>query len=98
MTAPALLTELRGRGVTVAFSGHSLQFDAPRGVMRDLLPEVARLKPALLELLAKPDIAVGRDSMGQRVAAQWQRNFTPAEIEQYNRVVMALNAGINPED
>jgi hypothetical protein len=55
MTAPALLAELQGRGVAVALSGDSLQFDAPRGAMRDLLPEVARLKPALLELLSHGD-------------------------------------------
>lgn len=108
MSASSLLVELEKRGVAVSFSGDSLLFDAPRGAMRELLPEVARLKPALLEILAHgdryvsevPSVAVARgpdDVMAQRVAAQWNATFTPEEIEEYNHAVSMLDAGIDPE-
>lgn len=71
MTAPALLAELQGRGVAVALSGDSLQFDAPRGAMRDLLPEVARLKPALLELLGHGDRYAPKVAPGADAARFW---------------------------
>ncbi len=109
MSASSLLVELEKRGVAVSFSGDSLLFDAPRGAMRELLPEVARLKPALLELLQHGDryaveaptvtVARGPDNlMAQRVAARFNREFSPAEIEEYNRAVFALDAGQSPED
>lgn len=51
LTAPALLAELSRRGVILQSDGKILELDAPRGALADLLPEIARFKPALLELL-----------------------------------------------
>jgi len=53
--APHLLATLRGRGVLVATDGEKLLLDAPRGVLADLLPNLQRFKPALLELLSGAD-------------------------------------------
>ncbi len=52
MTAHDLLATLHGRGVVVTLDGDSLELDAPKGSLSDLLPDVQRFKPALLELLA----------------------------------------------
>jgi hypothetical protein len=51
-TAPALLAELARRGVILQSDGERLRYDAPRGAVADLLPDLARFKPALLELAA----------------------------------------------
>jgi hypothetical protein len=51
-TAPALLAELARRGVILQSDGERLRYDAPRGAVADLLPALARFKPALLELAA----------------------------------------------
>ena len=49
----ALLLELSRRGVELHRRGDRLAYDAPRGVIGDLLPDLARFKPQLLELLAQ---------------------------------------------
>jgi hypothetical protein len=49
--APALLGELRRRGAALERRGDKLHLEAPRGTIGDLLPDVARFKPQLLELL-----------------------------------------------
>lgn len=50
--ASAMLAELNRRGVVLRANGDRLAIDAPRGSIGDLLPELQRFKPALLELLA----------------------------------------------
>lgn len=52
--APALLDELRRRGAALERRGALLHLEAPRGSVADLLPDLARFKPALLELLSAP--------------------------------------------
>jgi hypothetical protein len=55
MTAPALLEALRRSGVSVQSDGGALTLDGPGAVIDSLLPEVARFKLALLELLTAPE-------------------------------------------
>jgi hypothetical protein len=55
MTAPALLEALRRSGVSVQSDGAALTLDGPGAVIDSLLPEVARFKLALLELLTAPE-------------------------------------------
>ncbi len=62
--APHLLATLRGRGVIVATDGEKLLLDAPRGALEDLLPDLQRFKPALLELLTGADAPP--DARGER--------------------------------
>lgn len=50
-----LLDELHRRGAIVEARGDNLAIDAPRGAIADLLPDLAKFKPALLELLRQPD-------------------------------------------
>ena len=49
--ALALLDELTRRGVVIGANGDRLALDAPKGAIGDLLPDLARFKPELLELL-----------------------------------------------
>ena len=51
-SATALLSELTRRGVELRANGDRLAYDAPRGAIGDLLPDLARFKTQLLELLA----------------------------------------------
>lgn len=51
MTAPLLLELLEHRGARIERRGNRLTIDAPRGALCDLAPELAKFKPALLELL-----------------------------------------------
>lgn len=51
----ALLAELTRRGARIEASGNALAIDAPRGAVADLLPDLQRFKPALLELLTAPE-------------------------------------------
>jgi hypothetical protein len=54
MTARELLATLHRRGVVVTLDGDGLELDAPKGSLSDLLPDVQKFKPALLELLTAP--------------------------------------------
>ncbi len=60
MNAPQLLETIRGRGgkITVALdkTGAAKIQIAPRGLVGDLAGEIARFKPALLELLETPEL------------------------------------------
>jgi hypothetical protein len=73
MTTPDLLAEMGRRGVKVALLEGALQFDAPRGSMRDLLPLVARLKPELIEALAEAQEA-------PRIEPPTPYPFAPVEV------------------
>jgi hypothetical protein len=79
MTAPALLETLRRSGVSVHSDGGALTLDGPGAVIDSLLPEVARFKLALLELLTAPE-PPATDG-----AAKWRRAnefvFVPAKVE-----------------
>jgi hypothetical protein len=59
LTAPELLAQVEARGAAVAVAfdttGAACLKITPRGLVPDLLPDLARLKPALLELLQQPD-------------------------------------------
>ena len=54
MNAPALLLELSQRGVSVQVRGDKLRL-LPKGAAGDLLCDVARFKPQLIELLGAPN-------------------------------------------
>lgn len=111
MDARQLLQNIEARGgvATVKRDGGAASINvAPRSLALELLPDLQRFKPALLELLAHgdryvsevPSVAVARgpdDLMAQRVAAQWNATFTPEEIEEYNRAVAMLDDGHDPE-
>lgn len=71
MTASALLAELQGHGVQVEVTGGQLQFDAPRGAMRDLLPEIARFKTELLAILQHGDAYAPRAAPAADGARFW---------------------------
>lgn len=72
LAAPRLLLEqLRRRGVTVAANGAKLAFDAPRGALDDLLPDLQRFKPQLLELL-EADAPPRRPSWRDRTPGEWE--------------------------
>jgi len=51
MSAPELLSQLSKRGVSVEVHGDKLRL-LPKGAASDLLSEVARFKPQLIEILA----------------------------------------------
>jgi len=51
VNAPELLSTLRARGVVARREGDALKLDAPKGAVADLLSELQRFKPVLLELL-----------------------------------------------
>lgn len=82
MTAPALLAELRQRGVTVRADGGKLRFVAPRGTLTDELRQaIQRNRASLLALLAaeqtqeddpRPDLA-GDSHLWRTVLAHARR-------------------------
>jgi hypothetical protein len=110
MTAPALLVELNRRGVRLELSGGRLRFDAPRGAMADLLPDVARFRVALVELLAAPpepprpapaptwrDVpaaAIDRATRRIRIASC----MTAAELHHCALIMACLEHGIEPPE
>lgn len=51
MTLELLREELTLRGVRLEPNGDRLNYRAPKGAVADLLPDIQRFKPALLELL-----------------------------------------------
>lgn len=88
MNGPTLLAELQARGIKVAFTGDSLRFDSPRGAMRDLLPDVARLKPELIGLLQH----------GNAFAETPQtRQDNPASVSTFIRLNEFILAPANPK-
>jgi hypothetical protein len=96
MTAPELLAEVEARGGSVAVAldatGAAMLKVTPRGIVPDLLPDLARFKPALLELLADDDIA------RQRVRPELARRMD-ADFDDYDdvialgRLLLKLDAG-----
>lgn len=85
MTAPELLAQVEARGGSVAVArdatGAAMLKITPRGLVPDLLPELAKFKPALLELL-------GADT--QTFVHHWKAATVPnAEIVEYVRAKSA---------
>ena len=87
--SPALLlAELNRRGVQLTATGDRLRYDAPAGTIGDLLPDLARFKPALLELLITPD-----DVARARVLPALAQRMDDDDILQLGRLLLKLDAG-----
>jgi hypothetical protein len=91
LTAPLLLETIRGRGgkITVALdqTGAAKIQIAPRGIVGDLAGEIARFKPALLELLEMP-VDAPKNASGRA-----QTGETPqSDTDDLNAAQIALNA------
>lgn len=104
MTAPQLLELLEQRGARLFRRGDRLAIDAPRGALLDLAPELAKFKPALLELLdAQRD---GATATGREDEPTFPRDFDtkaahwrlPAKLNGLNRAAQIERArqGIEP--
>jgi hypothetical protein len=69
---------------------------APREAIGDLLPELARFKPALLELLS-PDVAAATDDddiARQRVKPEFARRMdNDDDVLELGRLLLRLDAG-----
>lgn len=93
MTAPELLAEVESRGGHVVVAHDATGVVAlritPRGLVPDLLPELARFKPALLELLITPDDDVAR----ARVMPALAQCMDDDDVVQLGRLLLKLDAG-----
>ena len=88
-TPAALLAELSARGVLLHADGDRLRYDAPRGAIGDLLPDLARFKPALLEILATPDDATARAC----VMPELRRLLPDADVVEIGHLILRLDRG-----
>ena len=87
-----LLEELRGRGVVLTAIGDRLRYDAPAGAIGDLIGDLQRFKPQLIELLdADTQIVASRaatapvtidvvEYVRARSAGYWARQRAHAEV------------------
>ncbi len=95
MNAPELLAAVRRRGATawreIGDDGTAVLVIAPREAIGDLLPDLARFKPALLELLT-PD---GGDAIArQRVKPELARRMdNDDDVIELGRLLLRLDAG-----
>ncbi len=95
MTAPELLAEVEARGGSVAVArdatGSAQLKITPRGLVPDLLPDLARFKPALLELLATDDSAATDDEARQRVMAELRAMMPDGDVLAVGRALLRLD-------
>ncbi len=95
-----LLATVRRRGATarreIGDDGMAVLVIAPREAIGDLLPELARFKPALLELLS-PDVAAATDDddiARQRVKPEFARRMdNDDDVLELGRLLLRLDAG-----
>ncbi len=98
MTAPELLATVEARGGSVAVAhdstGAAMLKVTPRGIVPDLLPELARFKPALLELLT-PDVDAANDDdiARQRVKPEFAHRMDDDDVVELGRLLLKLDAG-----
>ncbi len=105
MNAAQLLATVTARGATaraeIGDDGAAVLVVAPRSVIGDLLPDLARFKPALLELLAsdaptpgsaaaptssaQPDDDEQRDERARQLLAKYRRGGALLELETIER-------------
>ena len=103
MDARQLLSEIEARGGVVkvkpdpsgAGTGARLNV-SPRSLALDLLPDLQRFKPALIELLTAPTCAQ-IESARRRILPYLAQRFTDAERDELARSLACLDCGISPE-
>jgi hypothetical protein len=85
VNAPELLAAVRRRGATawreIGDDGTAVLVIAPREAIGDLLPELARFKPALLELLTQPDARQLAREVTLATRGQWLTPQQPLLVE-----------------
>jgi hypothetical protein len=81
--------EVRGGVATVKREGDAVKINiAPRSLALELLPDLQRFKPALIELLAPTD-AAARD----RVSPEIRRVFPNTDVLAIGRFLLCLDNG-----
>ena len=96
MNARVLLAHVEARGASVRVehgdNGAAVLVVAPRSKCVDLLPELARFKPALVELLA-PKVEPTDDEARARFPAHLRRAFCDADRVAIGHCLLRLDAG-----
>lgn len=88
------LVELLSHGDRYADSSSAPQ--TPLEALIQTVDELWQYAPS-----TKPTVTVARspdDEMGRRIEATFNQAFTPAEIEEYNAAVAALDSGQDPQE
>lgn len=97
MNAAELLATVHERGAIarreIGDDGTAVLVVAPREAIGDLLPELARFKPALLELLS-PDVAAATDEDARnRVRPELAQRMNARDVIALGRLLLKLDAG-----